>query len=183
MAEEFTLSRRCCAPSQTPAGLVSLAYWRSVRWQEAEVGLVDSFTAVVRVERHLFALVDTDPEREEPFSRIPDNSAFLAHEGSVVVASDLEDQRARVRLELWDSPPDAPSGQAFTSMGDPRSVSFESERIQLVSLMQEPQADEYELTGAGPYWVRVWAGPQEEDPQEELDAYRLFERFVIQLWT
>ncbi|MFF7928988.1 hypothetical protein ACFZDP_49535, partial [Streptomyces mirabilis] len=101
----------------------------------------------------------------------------------VVVASDLEDQRARVRLELWDSPPDAPSGQAFTSMGDPSSVPFESERIQLVSLMQEPQADEYELTGAGPYWVRVWAGPQEEDPQEELDAYRRFERFVIQLWT
>jgi hypothetical protein len=29
--------------------------------------------------------------------------------------------------------------------------------------------------------VRVWAGPREEDAREELDAYRFFERFVIQL--
>ncbi|MGW2882571.1 hypothetical protein ACWDBP_41555 [Streptomyces sp. NPDC001233] len=127
-------------------------------------------------------MVDTDPEREETFSQIPDNSAFLAHEGSVVVASDLEDQRAKVRVELWDSPPDAPAEEGFKSLGEPSTVFFESERIQLISLMQEPQSDEYALTSAGPYRVHVWMGSQQENPTEELDAYRLFESFVIQLW-
>jgi hypothetical protein len=61
---------------------------------------------------YLFALIDTDPESEEPFSRLPGNSTFLAHEGSVVVASDLEDQMARVTVEIWDSPPDGPSDWA-----------------------------------------------------------------------
>ncbi|MGW3499053.1 hypothetical protein [Streptomyces sp. NPDC001020] len=128
-------------------------------------------------------MVDTDPEREETFGRIPDSSAFLAHEGSVVVASDLEDQRAKVRVELWDSPPDAPAGEGFRCLGEPSTVSFESGSIQLVSLMQEPQSDEYEIAHAGPYQVRVWVGPQREDPDEELEAYRYFESFVIQLWT
>ncbi|WP_371643211.1 hypothetical protein [Streptomyces mirabilis] len=61
-------------------------------------------------------------------------------------------------------------------------MSFEFGRIQLVNLMREPAGDEYALTSPGPYWVRVWAGPREEDAQEELEAYRFFERFVIQLW-
>ncbi|MFI2207427.1 hypothetical protein ACH47Z_43580 [Streptomyces sp. NPDC020192] len=93
------------------------------------MGLLDSFSAVVLVERHLFALVDTDPEREDTFSQVPGNLTFLAHEGSVVVASDLEDQMARVRVELWDSVPDAPSGEGFASLGEPRTVSFESGEI------------------------------------------------------
>lgn len=147
------------------------------------MGLLVSLSAVVRVERRLFALVDTDPEREETFAQLPDYSAFLAHEGSVVVASDLEDQKAKVRVELWDSPPDAPTRQEFRHLGEPSTVFFESERIQLVSLMQEPQSDEYELTHAGPYQVYVWVGPQREDPDEELEAYRYFESFVIQLWA
>jgi hypothetical protein len=146
------------------------------------VGLADSFGAAVLVERHLFALIDTDPEIEDPFSRIPANASFLVHEGSVVVASALEDQLARVRVELWDSTPDVSPGDAFRSIGGPASVSFDSEQVQLVNLMREPAGDEYELADAGPYQVRVWVGPQEEDPEEELEAYRLFERFVIQLW-
>ncbi|MGV9248885.1 hypothetical protein [Streptomyces sp. NPDC003710] len=146
------------------------------------MGLVDSFAAVVLVERHLFALIDSDPDNEEPFIQIPDNSAFLAYDGSVVVASNLEDQRARVRVEIWDSVPDTPTGPPFRSMGEPASVTFESERIQLVNLMFEPQGDEYELTGAGPYRVRVWGSQPEEDPEEELATYRRFERFVLQLW-
>ncbi|MGW2525184.1 hypothetical protein ACWC09_51285 [Streptomyces sp. NPDC001617] len=146
------------------------------------MGLADSFGAVVLVERHLFALIDTDPEIEEPFSRLPPNGSFLVHEGAVVVASALEDQMARVRVELWDSMPDAPPEAEFRSMGEQTSVSFDSEQIQLVNLMREPAGDEHELTDAGPYQVRVWVGPQEEDPEEELEAYRLFERFVIQLW-
>ena len=117
------------------------------------MGLADSFTAVVLMERHLFALIDNDPENEEPFSRIPDNSTFLAHEGSVVIASDLEDQMARVRVEIWDSVPDAPLGDTFRSIGEPAAVAFESERIQLVNLMRDPAGDEYELTDAGPYLV------------------------------
>ncbi|WBO68991.1 hypothetical protein [Streptomyces camelliae] len=164
--------------------MLLLGYWRGVQRWEGEVGLLESsFSAVVRVERHLFALVDTDPEREETFSQLPDNSAFLAHEGSVVVASDLEDQRARVRVEVWDSLPDTPSGEGFQSLGEPGSISFESGWIQLVSLKQEPQSEEYELAGPGPYQVLVWVGPRQEDPAEDLDAYRFFERFVIQLWT
>ncbi|WEP00645.1 hypothetical protein A6P39_043800 (plasmid) [Streptomyces sp. FXJ1.172] len=146
------------------------------------MGLVESFSAVVRVERHLFALVDIDPGRET-FSRIPANMRFLAHDGCVVVASDLEDQRARVRVEVWDSPPQAPSGGVFTSLGDPGSVFFESEQIQLVSLMEEPQSEEHELPGAGPFRVRVWVSPREENPEEDLEPYRFFENFVIQLWT
>ncbi|RPF39364.1 hypothetical protein [Streptomyces sp. TLI_185] len=146
------------------------------------MGLADSFGATVLVERHLLALIDTDPEIEEPFSRLPRNGSFLVHEGSVVVASALEDQMARVRVELWDSMPDAPPGDAYQSMGEPAPVTFDSEQIQLINLMREPSGDEYELADAGPYQVRVWVGPQEEDPEEELEAYRLFERFVIQLW-
>ncbi|MFB7510789.1 hypothetical protein [Streptomyces broussonetiae] len=147
------------------------------------MGLLGSFSAVVLVERHLFALVDTDPEREGTFSQLPDDLTFLAHEGSVVVASDLEDQMARVRVEVWDSPPDVPSGEGFASLGEPSTVSFESEEIQLVNLMLEPASEEYRLAGAGPYRVRVLASPQQEDPEEELDAYRMFEHFVIQLWA
>jgi hypothetical protein len=156
---------------------------RHSQLRERKAGLLGSFSAVVRMERHLFALVDTDPEREETFAQLPDNSAFLAHEGSVVVASDLEDQRAKVKVELWDSPPDAPAGEEFRRLGESSTVLLESERIQLVSLMQEPQSDEYELTSAGPFQVHVWVGPQREDPDEELEAYRHFESFVIQLWT
>jgi hypothetical protein len=69
-----------------------------------------SFAAVVLKERHLLALIDTDPEIDEPFSRIPEDSAFRAYHGAVVLAPDLEDQTARVRVELWDSLPDAPAG-------------------------------------------------------------------------
>ncbi|MFE7854160.1 hypothetical protein [Streptomyces sp. NPDC057403] len=145
------------------------------------MGLVDSFGATVLVERHLFALIDTDPDIEEPFSRLPQSASFVVHEGCVVVASALEDQMARVSVELWDSTPDAP-GAEFHSMGEPTSVDFDSEQIQLVNLMREPAGDEYQLADAGPYQVCVWVGPQEEDPQEHLEAYRLFERFVIQLW-
>ncbi|NMI62902.1 MULTISPECIES: hypothetical protein [unclassified Streptomyces] len=145
------------------------------------MGLVGSFEAVVLVERHLFALIDNDPGNEEPFARIPGNSAFLIHEDSVVVASDLADQLARVRVEIWDAAPDGPAGDGFRAIGEVASVSFESGRIQLVNLMREPAGDEYALTSPGPYRVRVWAGPQEEDAQEELEAYRFFERFVIQL--
>ena len=144
------------------------------------MGLVDSFEAVVLVERHLFALIDNDPGNEEPFARIPGNSAFLVHEDSVVVASDLEDQLARVRVEIWDSAPGG-VGEEFREIGEMASVSFESGRIQLVNLMREPAGDEYALTSPGPYRVCVWAGSQEEDVQEELEAYRFFERFVIQL--
>ncbi|MFE5088105.1 hypothetical protein [Streptomyces mirabilis] len=144
------------------------------------MGLVGSFEAVVLVERHLFALIDNDPGNEEPFARIPGNSAFLVHEDSVVVASDLEDQLARVRVEIWDSAPGRPVGEGFRAIGEVASVSFESGRIQLVNLMREPAGDEYALA-PGPYRVCVWAGSQEEDAQEELEAYRFFERFVIQL--
>ncbi|WP_159046396.1 hypothetical protein [Streptomyces sp. MMG1121] len=159
-----------------------LECWCGVWWREGEVGLLESFSAVVRVERHLFALVDTDGEGVT-FSRFPEAAAFLAHEGCVVLASDLEDQRARVRVEVWNSLPDAPSEEDFTSLGEQSSVSFESERIQLVSLMGEPQSQEHELAGPGPYQVRVWVGGQQEDLAEELDTYRFFERFVIQLWA
>ncbi|PBC92495.1 hypothetical protein BX281_0156 [Streptomyces sp. Ag82_O1-15] len=145
------------------------------------MGLVGSFEAVVLVERHLFALIDNDPGNEEPFARIPGNSAFLVHEDSVVVASDLEDQLARVRVEIWDSAPGRPVGEGFRAIGEGASVSFESGRIQLVNLMREPAGDEYALASPGPYRVCVWAGSQEEDVQEELEAYRFFERFVIQL--
>lgn len=68
-------------------------------------------------------------------------------------------------------------------MGEPSVVFFESEWIQLVSLMQEPQSEEYELAGPGPYRVRVRVGARQEDLAEELETYRFFERFVIQLWT
>ncbi|MEU9397447.1 hypothetical protein AB0D86_46650 [Streptomyces sp. NPDC048324] len=61
------------------------------------MGLVDAFVATVLVERHLFALIDIDPDIEEPFSRLPQNASFVVHEGCVVVASALEDQMARVR--------------------------------------------------------------------------------------
>ncbi|MFF3660309.1 hypothetical protein [Streptomyces olivochromogenes] len=148
---------------------------------EGTVGLVDSFDAVVLVERHLFALIDNDPGNEEPFARVPGSSAFLVDEDSVVVASDLEDQLARVRVELWDSAPDEPTADGFRAIGEAASVSFESRRIQLVNVMREPAGSEYALTSPGPYRVCVWAGPQEEDAREELEAYRFFERFVIQL--
>ena len=46
-----------------------------------------------------------------------------------------------VRVELWDSMPDAP-GDEFRSMGEPTSVGFNSEQIQLVNLMREPAGDE-----------------------------------------
>jgi len=82
---------------------------------------------------------------------------------------------------LLISAPEVPLGEGFRSLGEPVSVTFESERIQLVNLMREPAGDEYELTGAGPYRVRVWAGPQEEDAEEELESCRFFERFVMQL--
>ncbi|MCX4461435.1 hypothetical protein OOK58_01830 [Streptomyces sp. NBC_01728] len=147
------------------------------------MGLVDSFAAAVLVERHLFTLIDTDPDNAERFSRFPEDGTFLAHEASVVIASDLEDQRARVTVELWDSEPDTPDTDAFRSMGESVSVTFESERIKLLSLMGD-SSGEYELdaTGPGPYCVRVWVSSPEEDPDETLEAYRFFERFLIQLW-
>ncbi|MER5535372.1 hypothetical protein [Streptomyces mirabilis] len=47
------------------------------------MGLVDSVESEVLVERHLFALIDNDPGNEEPFARIPGNSAFLVHQDAV----------------------------------------------------------------------------------------------------
>lgn len=76
-----------------------------------------------------------------PAVRAPPHQTTVGDEGCGVVACTLEDQMVWVRVELWDSMPDAP-GDEFRSMGEPTSVGFNSEQIQLVNLMREPAGDE-----------------------------------------
>ncbi|MER5508066.1 hypothetical protein ABT052_22360 [Streptomyces sp. NPDC002766] len=61
--------------------------------------------------------------------------------------------------------PDAP-GDEFRGMGEPTSVGFTSEQIQLVNLMREPAGDEYQLADMGRIRC-VGVGPQEEDWEED----------------
>ena len=67
----------------------------------------------------------------------------------------------------------------FIAMGEAHQVRFESERIQLINIMREPAGEAYELASPGPYSVRLFRSPQEEIPDEPLEAFRKFERFVI----
>lgn len=77
----------------------------------------------------------------------------------------------RVRDELWDSMPDAP-GDEFRGMGEPTSVGFNSEQIQLVNLVREPAGDEYQLADMGPYQVRGGgtSGEDREEPSRHIGS-------------
>ena len=145
------------------------------------MSLVGQFEHTVLMERHLFALIDDAPDNDDPFTVLPAPLGFLAREGNVVVESELADQEARARVEIWDSTPEGPRGM-FIAMGEAHQVRFESERIQLINIMREPAGEAYELASPGPYSVRLFRSPQEEIPDEPLEAFRKFERFVIQIW-
>ncbi|WP_329169955.1 hypothetical protein OG754_01085 [Streptomyces decoyicus] len=146
------------------------------------MSLVGQFEHTVLMERHLFALIEDAPGNDDPFTVLPAPLGFLAREGNVVVESELADQEARVRVEIWDSTPETPRG-TFIAMGEAHQVRFESERIQLINIMREPAGEAHELASPGPYSVCLFRSPQEENPSEPLEAFRNFERFVIQIWN
>lgn len=140
--------------------------------------LIEVFEARVRVEKHLFALVDSECDVDDVYEEIP-AEGLLAREDVVVFSSSLEDQYAHTRVELWDGHPEAPEGQ-FRPLGPASLVRFSSGLIRIVNLYSEPESEEWDIGGNTECKVQGFI--VDADSNDQPDGEAPSERYVVQIW-
>ncbi|MFI1253368.1 hypothetical protein ACH4U6_06120 [Streptomyces netropsis] len=143
--------------------------------------LLRAFEDSIRVEKHLFALVDEECEADDVYVTIPGVGGMATEADVVVVSSALEDQLARLRVEVWAGLPQLPQGE-WRRVSPDLAVQFSTGRVRVVNLLIEPETEDWALCSPGTYSVRVFvSGP--EEPVAQAEAGGPFERYVVQLWS
>ncbi|MEV4869697.1 hypothetical protein [Streptomyces syringium] len=144
--------------------------------------LLRAFEDSIRVEKHLFALVDEECEADDVYATIPGVGEVATEDDVVVVSSALEDQLARLRVEVWAGLPQPLPGEWRPVSAD-LAVRFSTGRVRVVNLLIEPETEDWALGSPGNYSVRVFASGPEEPAAVQTEAVGLVERYVVQFWS